>query len=135
MRIIIQNHLSEITRINDIIDEISLPWRLPSRVSAQLSLVMDELLSNIIRYAFEDDSEHQIEINLELLGNKVVVEVVDDGIEFNPMLYPEPDLNPNLSERKIGGLGIHIIKKMTHEFTYERENGHNIHKICKLLDQ
>jgi serine/threonine-protein kinase RsbW len=134
MKIVIQNQFSEISKVNDIIDDIVQPWKLSLRIASQLSLVLDELLSNIIRYGYKDKKNHDIEINLELKKNILYIEVTDDGIEFNPLLYPEPDLNPNLAEREIGGLGIHIMKKMTHEYFYTRKNGHNIQRLSKLLD-
>lgn len=134
MKILIQNQMSEISRINDIIDEISKNWDLSMRVSSQLSLVLDELLTNIISYAYKDENEHTITISLEKENHRLLIEVIDDGVEFNPLLYPEPDLNPNLSERKIGGLGIHIMKKMTHSCSYTRNNGCNILRLSKLME-
>jgi anti-sigma regulatory factor (Ser/Thr protein kinase) len=134
MKIVIRNQISEISRVNEIFQESSKPWNLSLRMEAQMDLILDELLSNIIKYAYTDDDPHEIEINIECKDNKIFLNIVDDGIEFNPLDYPEPDLNPNLSERQIGGLGIHIIKNLTHRFIYNRVNGYNIQKIIKHID-
>ncbi len=134
MKIIIKNQISEIRKVNDLVEEISKPWNLPMNIEAQLNLVFDELLSNIIKYAFKDNAKHNIEINFEKKDQKIYIEVVDDGVEFNPLDYPEPKLNPDLSERDIGGLGIHIVKKLTHEYFYNRDNGHNSQVLVKYLN-
>jgi anti-sigma regulatory factor (Ser/Thr protein kinase) len=134
MNIVIQNQMSEICKINDIIDENAYNWGLSLRTTSQLSLIMDELLTNIIRYAFIDNQLHNIQIDLEISNGTILIEVIDDGIEFNPLLHPEPDLNPNLAERQISGLGIHLLKKLTNEFSYNRMNGYNIQRFRKVID-
>jgi anti-sigma regulatory factor (Ser/Thr protein kinase) len=134
MNIIVHNQMSEINRINDIIEENAPTWDLSLRIQSQLSLILDELLTNIIRYAFIDNKPHNIELNLEVQANNIYIEVIDDGIEFNPLSYPEPDLNPNLAERQLSGLGIHLMKKLTNEFTYTRKNGYNIQRFRKVID-
>lgn len=133
MKIIILNQFSEICKVNETIEDLAKSWNLSLRISAQLSLVLDELLTNIIRYAYVDEDDHMIEINLEIQKDVLYIKVIDDGIEFNPLQHPEPDLNPNLAEREIGGLGIHLIKKLTQEFVYLRKDGFNIQKLCKYL--
>jgi anti-sigma regulatory factor (Ser/Thr protein kinase) len=134
MKFLIQNQLSEIKKVSEIIEEMSKSWKLSMRIEAQLDLVLDELLSNIIKYAYEDKNCHDIEVNVDVKNNQIFIKVIDDGIEFNPLLYPEPDLNPDLAERQIGGLGIHIIRKLTQEFNYDRKNGCNIQVLIKHID-
>jgi|WetSurMetagenome_2_1015567.scaffolds.fasta_scaffold340759_1 serine/threonine-protein kinase RsbW len=134
MQIIIRNQLSEINRVNQMFEDLSKPWNLSLRIEAQLNLILDELLSNIIKYAYNDKDCHDIEVNIEIKDKRIYIQVIDDGLEFDPLEVPEPDLNPNLEERQVGGLGIHIIKNLTQEFHYYRRGGQNIQFLVKSLD-
>jgi len=70
---------------------------------------------------------------VKLLHNPGSVEMIlqDEGKPFNPLMAPEPDVNAAAQKRKIGGLGIHFVRKTMDELIYERKNGKNILHIRK----
>ncbi len=100
----------------------------------KLRLAMEEILVNTINYSFQDQNEHDIFVRINCMGDNVVVEFEDDGIEFNPLNVPEPQDLP-LEERIPGGVGIYLVKTMMDTFEYERKNGKNILTISKKTTQ
>ncbi len=99
--------------------------------SAELAL--EAHLTNLINYGFEDAQVHQIFIRLEMVNGGFQVEVEDDGKAFNPLEFPAPDLTLPLSERPVGGLGIHLIRSFMDELNYRREGGRNLFQMRKRV--
>jgi serine/threonine-protein kinase RsbW/sigma-B regulation protein RsbU (phosphoserine phosphatase) len=97
-------------------------------------MVFDEMLSNIISYAYHDEDEHDIEIRVELSENRLTVSIVDDGIPFNPIGVEIPDTELSLEERKVGGLGIHLVRNLMDKVSYQRRIDKNIVTFVKHLN-
>jgi len=93
---------------------------------SQIRLAAEEIVVNIINYAYpEKAGDMRISYRTED-NNTLVVEIVDSGIAFNPLSLPEPDVNAPLDKRKIGGLGVYLVKKIMDDVNYERKDGRNI---------
>jgi anti-sigma regulatory factor (Ser/Thr protein kinase) len=92
----------------------------------RLNMAVDELLSNIICYAYTDDLRHYIAIQMDIYPDRVELTFRDDGVFFNLMAHPEPDTSLPLEERPTGGLGIHLVRKLIHQVDYERKFGQNV---------
>ncbi len=97
------------------------------------NLAIEELVSNCIKHGYDDKGEHIIEITLKLFANELVLTVTDDGHPFNPLELPEPDTNLPIEDRPIGGLGIHLLRKMSDRMEYERNDGKNQITLRKSL--
>lgn len=108
---------------------------LPEEVEFQIDLVLDELVSNVIRHGLKDDKEHIIEVNLCRDGHDLTLEVEDDGVPFNPLDNPVPDINKPIEERRIGGLGIHLVRQVMDSLAYERRKGKNFLFMKKRLGE
>jgi anti-sigma regulatory factor (Ser/Thr protein kinase) len=100
-----------------------------------VSIVLDDLLNNIISYAFEDSEEHKIEVSFRKDKQRLVITVVDDGVEFDPFLKGKPDIESEIDERRIGGLGIHMIKSIMDDYFYKRIKGQNHITLIKRTDE
>ncbi len=100
-------------------------------VMFNIHLAMEEVISNIILYGFNDKREHEIFVRLELDRNFIIVEVKDDGRPFNPLDLPKPDLNKPIEEKPIGGLGVYLVRALMDGVEYTRDGDHNILKMKK----
>jgi anti-sigma regulatory factor (Ser/Thr protein kinase) len=122
----IKNRLSEIDGFNQRYWEFAEALGVQSAISQSLILAFDELLSNIIYYAYQDDNEHEIEIQVDLTETSVTATIMDDGVAFNPFGLDEPDTTTSLQSREIGGLGIHLVRQIIDQVGYEHRDGKNV---------
>src|SRR5262245_9895035 len=122
----VKNCLSEIERVTRVAEDFARRHQIDAETSHNLKLALDETLTNIMSYAYDNAVEHIIVARLSLTQGKLIVEVEDDGIPFNPLSAPEPDTKQSLEERSIGGLGIYLVRKLMDELEYRRQNGRNI---------
>ncbi len=104
----------------------------PVKTQSLLSVAMEEILSNIVHYAY-GMGIGSLTVRTEALADAcgAMITFMDTGIAFNPLEAPEPDVSLSAEERKAGGLGIFLARKMVDEMTYERVDGRNILKIVK----
>src|SRR5262245_60076897 len=75
-------------------------------------LVFEEIVTNIIRYAFADSAEHPILVSFALGHGEVALTFEDDGRPFDPRTAPPPDLDRSLMDASIGGRGIFLVRQM-----------------------
>ena len=95
------------------------------RLAFAARLAMEELVTNIIKYGYDDAREHTIRVSFEF-GPPASMSIEDDGHAFDPMRdAPEPDLSGAVAERTIGGLGLHMVRTMTSSMEYSRESNRN----------
>ena len=93
----------------------------------KIELASEEALVNVFNHAYPDKHDGEVEVSCGLDdNNKFVIEIMDSGTPFNPLSLSQPNLTEDVSERPIGGLGIHLIKKMMDEVEYRREGNNNI---------
>ena len=100
-------------------------------IVAKVITAVKEMLSNVIHHGYDDLSEHSIKIILSVKGKDFIGIIEDDGVEFNPLLQPEANTSLPLSERKMGGLGIHLVRKMMDKVEYKRIKNKNVLTIFK----
>ena len=99
-----------------------------------VALAFEEMATNIIKYGFDDASSGQgIEVKLSIDGSALKLVLEDSGHEFNPLMSPEPSLIDSVENREIGGLGVHLVRRMADSMDYKRENGRNILTITVKL--
>jgi len=128
----IKNEISEVQRAMIIFEEFAHEHRIPMPVMLKVNIVLDELLSNIIKYGFEDEDRLQlIDIKIELQAGKLLLEISDRGLPFNPFQKTPPDLSKSIEEREIGGLGIHLVRKLMDEHSYKRKIDQNVVLMIK----
>ncbi len=121
----LKSNLSELKTLCRHLEDCSQPMGLPPKCLFEINLGLDELFTNIISYGFEDELEHQIKFSLAKFEKTLVVKVEDDGIPFNPLDAKSHEISQDLDSINIGGLGIHMIKKMMDDIEYQRFEGKN----------
>jgi phosphoserine phosphatase RsbU/P len=119
------NKLSELDRFNQTLTELGRQHGLPGNVVHDVNLALEEILTNIISHGYTDNREHEIKVRLSAQPGEIKAEVEDDGQPFNPLEAPEPDTTQPLEERPIGGLGIHLVRKLMDDIEYQRQEGKN----------
>ena len=92
---------------------------------SEINICLDELLTNINLYGFKDDLEHTISFRLNHSGNALEIHMQDTGRSFNPLSQKDADLPADIDNAEIGGLGLHIVKKLMDDIRYERKSGKN----------
>ena len=121
----LKSKLSELKTLCRHLEDCGNLMELPQKCRSEINLGLDELFTNIISYGFEDESEHQIKFSLAKAEETLVVQVEDDGIPFNPLDAAGPAVARDLDSINIGGLGIHLVKKVMDDIDYQRVEGRN----------
>lgn len=106
---------------------------LPVSVRRSVNVALDELLTNTIRYGFAGRAGGEVTIEAELFPDRLTVTLTDDGAPFDPLGVATPDTALPVEQRKIGGLGIHLVREMMDEVSYHRRADRNVVVLEKNL--
>lgn len=129
----ISNTLSEFENVRQAVARFYQSNGLPERHIYEMLIATEEIVANIISYAYEPAAQvgRHIAIRASLDEREMVVQVSDDGNAFNPLKNPAPDLAVDLAERQVGGLGIHFVRRLMTDVDYERSGERNIVTLRK----
>ncbi|MDJ0817191.1 MAG: ATP-binding protein [Desulfobacterales bacterium] len=131
----LKNDISELKALHQHLEKWGGSIQLAIDSISRINICLDELFTNIVSYGFEDDSEHVIEFTINVDNNLVTINIEDDGMEFNPLKKIHPDFPENVEDAKIGGLGIHIIRKLMDNVSYQRKKGKNRLIMKKMIQE
>ena len=129
----LKSDLSELKILNQHLDQFGQISGLSEACITDVNICLDELFTNIASYGFIDDLEHSIRFTIILDDKVLTLTIEDDGIHFNPLEKKEPEIPADLIDVKIGGLGIHIVRKLMDNIRYKRERGKNKITLKKLI--
>ena len=135
MEIILKNKPEEKRRLLSALGDFVCARRIPPPVVQAADLALEEHLTNVIAYAYEDGREHEIIVRLEANDASFVIEVEDDGKPFDPTQAPVVDTSLPLEKKPIGGLGIHLIRRAMDEMKYRRQTNRNVLRMVKRFPQ
>jgi len=128
-----KNQLAEIERLGQVVTEFAERHQWSPRTLFEVNVSLEELLTNVISYGYEDTQEHEIILRLSFADGEMTAEIEDDGRPFNPLEVAEPDLDIPLEERQVGGLGIFMVRKFMTDLTYQRHEGKNLVILKKKI--
>jgi anti-sigma regulatory factor (Ser/Thr protein kinase) len=134
LRVRFRNDLGELARAFKVVERFADERALPQAVISRIHLALDEVLTNVISYAYDDAGVHEIEVRLEVEDADVVVEVTDDGRPFDPLSVAATEVDRPLAERPIGGLGLHLVRRVMDRVEYRRDDGRNVLTMRKRAD-
>lgn len=130
----LSNRLDELPRLAEFVEAFGAASGLAPADVYKLNLVLDELVTNIVSYAYRDDGAHAVEVCLAVTGDRLCAVLSDEGVAFDPLREaPEPPLEGELADRPIGGLGLHLVRSLMDEVNYRRVDGHNELTLVKRL--
>ena len=131
----LKNDISELNALHQHLEKWGSGIHLATDSISRINICLDELFTNIVSYGFEDDLEHIIEFTINVDNNLVIIHIEDNGVMFNPLEKVDPDFPENVEDAKIGGLGIHIIRKLMDNVSYERKPGKNKLTMKKTIQE
>lgn len=124
-RLLIRNAAEEMLRVAAWLEESAEQRGLGPELAFRLDLVLNEAIPNVIAYAFPGGGTHHIEIALAGDDDRVWLEIVDDGIPFDPFARPARTEAASLEEASASGRGIHLIRAYSEWQEYARRDGRN----------
>jgi serine/threonine-protein kinase RsbW len=122
----IRNDWSDLQRMSAWIYRTGRLMELPDAVLSDLDLCAAEAVHNVIEHAYDDSACHWIRVRLVREQNHVDLEVEDDGKSFNPLEHPPAPAVASLEQEPLGGRGLLLIRGLTTELTYRRDEGKNM---------
>jgi serine/threonine-protein kinase RsbW len=132
-RITIGVDRGEIARVSAAFAEFADTHALSASVRRCLQVALDEMLSNTIMHGFAGREGGEVTVEVVLDTDRVRVTLTDDGRPFDPLEMPAPDTTLTTQERRIGGLGIHLVRRIMDEVSYDRRADRNVMVLAKRL--
>lgn len=130
----LKNKISELEKLTLFIDDVCESAGVDSATAMNINLALEEAVSNIIFYAYPGgETEHTITVRYSMKDNELHFDIYDRGIPFDPTAKADADVSLNAEERKIGGLGIFLVKQIMDRVEYQRKGDENILKLTKII--
>jgi anti-sigma regulatory factor (Ser/Thr protein kinase) len=129
--LVIRNEIPQLALLSAAIERIGREHALAQKPLVQLQVTLDEIVSNVIKYAWPEGGSHEIRIRITVDSGKVKVDVADDGMSFDPRntaLHAPP---PSGQRRRPGGVGLHMVRQLMDSFEYTRIGGWNHSTLTK----
>ena len=129
----ITNQRDQVDTVRKFFDDYSKENKLNEKTVHDIQMALDELLTNIVNYGYEDSDEHKIDVRFGINDDAVRVEIIDDSKPYNILEQENPDISLSVEDKPIGGLGIFLIKKLMSNVDYYTKEGKNHLVMTKEL--
>ncbi len=129
----IKNDIEELNRLALFIEDLGERRGFDMALVMNLNIALEEVVSNIILYAYSQRADEEIVIRCSELDNSLIFTISDSGVAFDPTQVDEADVTLSAEERRIGGLGIFLVRQIMDEVKYERVESKNILIITKKI--
>jgi serine/threonine-protein kinase RsbW len=96
-----------------------------SRAKYSTGLAVEEMITNMIKYGYDDEAEHLILVQISIHPDYLKIVFEDDGHAFDSTAYPSPDVENIVKSSRVGGLGIELVRRISAKMTYERDGAIN----------
>jgi serine/threonine-protein kinase RsbW len=125
IQLTMRNELADMAQLRDAVDRCAAELAMPPKPLFQLQVALDELVSNVIRYAWPPGGAHQFQVRVTLSPKDAKIEVIDDGVSFDPRRSSPGGAPPPDGRLPIGGRGIMMLKSLVDGIDYARVGNHN----------
>ena len=129
----IKNDVHEVAEFSRFIKSVNEELGLETSLARQIRLAVEEAVVNVIDYAYPEGTEGDITIQVLSDGNVMHVKIIDNGVAFDPTEIQKADTTLSAEDRRIGGLGILLVREQMDSINYERIDGKNILTLIKKL--
>ncbi len=126
--------LENIPAVTAFVDERLETLDCPMKAQMQIDVAIDELFSNIARYAYDPSGPATVRVDVDRDPLAVRITFIDHGKPYDPLAKADPDVTLSAEDRPIGGLGIFMVKKTMDDVRYEYKDGQNILTVEKRLE-
>ena len=133
--IVIRNNVADLAALTAVMERVGTEHGMPEKALFQLQVALDELVSNVSKYAWPEPNAHDIEIRITARHDGVEVEIIDDGRMFDPRDAPKRDKPPPGQRPRPGGVGVQMTKQLVDRIDYARIGNRNhttLTKLCTL---
>lgn len=131
-RMTIGADLKGVAKVNATFADFAAAHAVPTKIRRSMHVALDELLTNTVSYGLAADGG-EVSIDVELHADRLVVTLSDNGAPFDPFGRTAPDTTLSVKERPIGGLGIHLVRQLVDNVSYERRADRNIVTLTTRL--
>ena len=128
----IEATLENLAKVMEFVDEQLEETGCNMRIQTQIDVSVEELFVNIVNYAY-GDKIGDAQVMMDIKDGTAEITFIDTGVPFDPLAKEDPDITLPADERKIGGLGIYMVKKNMDDVKYEYRSGQNITTIFKKI--
>jgi anti-sigma regulatory factor (Ser/Thr protein kinase) len=133
--LLLKNDMAEIPRLADFVGMFCESFSISQKDRLSLQLALEESVTNVITHGYSDGGSHTFTVALSAASDRILAVVEDDAPAYDPLARREVDISLPLDQREIGGLGVHLVKKLMSVAHYERRNGRNILTLERVLGQ
>lgn len=126
-------NLKSTGEVNNWFDSFAEANHIDTKIQRKINMVIDDLVMNIISYAFNGEENDQVEARLDLDENRLAITLTDNGKPFNPFDQEKPETDQSVENREIGGLGIHLCREVMDDVAYQRSDDRNIVTLSAKL--
>ena len=121
--------MDEIGRLKPFVTDVASQAGIAAKEIKRLRAALEEALANVINYS----EATAITLTADKANGQLIITIDDDGLPFDPTQGSATDLSIPADQRPIGGMGIHMMQRMTDQLSYQRLDGHNILKLFKNI--
>ncbi|MDD1728634.1 MAG: ATP-binding protein [Methanospirillum sp.] len=130
--IVVPATIDAIEQVAMYLEEFLEKTEVPMMEATRIQLAVEEAVTNVVMHGY-DDSGGDVLIRLESSPAQIAITIIDAGAAFDPTTIPPPDVTADLDHRKIGGLGVHLIRSVMDEVRYARERDQNKLTLIKNI--
>ncbi len=133
-KLIVKSSTNNLSRIREFIRDAAKQCGFDTKTIGKITLAVDEACTNVIKHAYKYSPEGDISIKVKFADSKLSITIKDIGLHFDPTLVPEPNIKEYYKQKRIGGLGVFLMKKLMDEVTYTINKSSNQVVLVKYLN-
>ena len=134
-RLIMKNEMTEVGRLRTFFFSVCREHNIDDDTAKTLNLALEEWVANVINYAYPKGMRGHVEVTADVSDDVLTLVIKDHGVAFDPTQHAETDIDAELEDRPIGGLGIHLVRTIMDIVEYQRTaDGYNRITLTKALN-